>query len=51
MKKIAVVQFNEKQTNEQLLGIADWYIFSESADKDFEIVELKKFYEIVLEVK
>lgn len=53
-KKIAIAQFDKKafnpQVEDKLLAIADWYEFAETADKEFEINDLKEFYEIVLEL-
>lgn len=54
-KYIAVVQFDNRQFDPQIeqriWGIADWYEFAETVDKEFEINDLKEFYEIVLELR
>lgn len=54
MKKIAIVQFDERrfdpQLENELQSIADWYGFQD-ANADFEIQDLKEHYKIVLEIK
>ena len=56
--KIAVVQFGRKPNDEELEkiaialareGLAHWYFFEETADKEFEIKELKTHYNFVYE--
>lgn len=54
-KNIAIVQFDNRQFDPQIerriWEFADWYEFAETADKEFEINDLKEFYEIVLELR
>jgi hypothetical protein len=56
--KIAIVQFGHKKNEEELQKItkqlareelAHWYYFDETADREFEIADLKSHYDIVYE--
>ena len=57
LTKVAVVQFEETEERDisylsswlGKIGI-DWYYFDKTADRDFEIKDLKEHYDIVLEV-
>lgn len=57
LTKVAVVQFGETEGRDMTnlsgwlskIGI-DWYYFDKTADRDFEIKDLKEHYDIVLEV-
>ena len=55
---MAIVQFGRKPNDEELEkiaialareGLAHWYFFEETADKEFEIKELKTHYNFVYE--
>ena len=55
-KKIAVAQFKEignldEMTRATTAAGIDWYYFDETADREFEIKDLKEHYDIVLEIK
>ena len=56
--KIAIVQFGHKKNEEELQKItrqlareelAHWYYFNETADREFEITDLKSHYDVVYE--
>lgn len=55
---MAIVQFGRKPNDEELEkiaitlareGLAHWYFFEETADREFEIADLKSHYDIVYE--
>lgn len=55
---MAIVQFGHKKNEEELQKIieqltkkklAHWYYFDETADREFEIADLKTHYDIVYE--
>lgn len=55
---IAVVQFGRKKDEEELKilarrltkeRLADWYYFDETANKEFEIKDLKNYYDFIYE--
>ena len=54
-KQIAIVQFGEINGLDNglitpITANIDWYYFDETADREFEIKDLKEHYDIVLEV-
>lgn len=55
-KQIAIVQFGEIKglDSKFIVPIAanvDWYYFDKTADREFEIKDLKEHYDILLEVR
>ena len=55
---IAIVQFGHKKDEDELQkitrqlareGLAHWYYFDETADREFEVAALRPHYEVIYE--